>query len=73
MSEISKEQFEFWKELPETKIILSIVRERIAECQQFVADGGTCFSRDVDATAMETAKAIGEIQGLNFVLDIDYH
>lgn len=71
--ELSKEEYERWKSDSVTKIILGIVEDRLRECQLELAEGATYARGSVEQTAMATAEAIGEIRGLNFVMDIDFH
>ena len=70
--ELTKEQFEYWKHLPETKIILDIVAQYAVECRDQLASGSLLDCSNAEKTALETAKMVGVIQGLSFVGGIDY-
>lgn len=70
--ELTKEQFEYWKRLPETKIILGIVAQYAEECREQLASGGLLDCSSAEKTALETAKMVGVIQGLSFVGGTDY-
>jgi len=66
MEELTREQFEFWKNLPETKAILSLVESYQGELRDYLVSGATVGS------IPDTAETVGKIHGLGFILGIDY-
>lgn len=70
MAEISKEQFANWREHPITKLVMQeieIERERLFS---LIGAGGTINFESADGTQANTCMRIGNIQGLQFVLDM---
>ena len=69
---MNKEQFDYWRSLPETIEILKLVESYQRECGEMLAMGNTLDRTSADKTAMVTAELVGKIQGLGFILGIDY-
>lgn len=71
MQEITKEQFGDWKANPVTVAVMEQLDERKALLASVLCDGGTVGSK-VDETALNTARHVGVIEGLNQILNIEF-
>jgi len=69
---ISPEQLANWKEHPVTVIILNLVREEREKLYKILGDGGTLCTDSADSTQAQTSMMIGNIQGLTFLLNIQF-
>ena len=68
---ISAEQFAEWKEHPVTKEIFKEVKQARDNLKEKLANGDTiCY--DADATHGTTSKVVGQISGLDQLLNISY-
>ena len=72
MIDITREQFEMWRKSPETVAILQLVEAYQQECMEMMSTGSTLDRQSTDRTALATAELVGKIQGLGFILGIDY-
>ena len=68
---MTKEQFEYWKSLPETQEIFKAIHEEVARLTQHIAMGGTVSYDSVDRTAIQTAGYSGRIQGVSELINMD--
>ena len=68
---MTKEQFEYWKALPETQEIFEVLKAELKEIEEFLSNGGTI--RDTaDKTSISTAGYTGRIRGLKSLLMMDF-
>jgi uncharacterized phage-associated protein len=68
---ISAEQFEEWKEHPVTKEIFSNLIELKESIKEQLAHGST-IGADAEATHSLTSRAVGQLDGINQLLNISY-
>jgi len=66
--EISKEQFEYWRSLPETQHIFEILKEEEAQLVDFLVIGGTIDAESVEKTALQTTALVHRIRGLRSLI-----
>lgn len=69
--EITVEQFVEWKEHPVTKEVFAKVKETKDELVEQLAEGRT-IAHNADVTHGLTSKVIGQIEGLNQLLNIEF-
>ena len=69
--EITAEQFAEWKEHPVTKEVFAKVKETKDELVEKLACGQT-LAHNADVTHGLTSKVIGQIEGLNQLLNIEF-
>jgi len=65
------EQFAEWKEHPVTKEIFGLLEEAKKDLQDRLA-GGHTLAQTADETHGMTSKLVGQIEGLNQLLNISY-
>ena len=68
---ITAEQFAEWKEQPVTKEIFGELRKAKEDLQERMTSGQT-ISSNADGTHGMTNKLVGQIEGLNQLLNISY-
>lgn len=68
---ITAEQFAEWKEQPVTKEIFGLLSETKKDLQDRLSDGHT-IGHSADVTHGVTNKLVGQIEGLNQLLNISY-
>ena len=71
MSEITAEQFAEWKVDPVTKEVFKQVKEAKDALIEKLAEGQT-LAHNADVTHGLTSKIIGQIEGLNQLLNIEF-
>ena len=69
--EITKEQFAEWKEHPVTKEVFDKIKETKDALVEKLAEGQT-VAQNADVTRGLTNKVIGQIEGLNQLLNIEF-
>jgi len=70
--EISKEQFEYWKSLPETQTIFKTMHQELNEMIEYLAEGGTIDVESSDRTALLTTGLVHRIRGLKSLLGMKH-
>jgi len=68
---LTKEEHQLWLALPQTKEILSKIVEWKSAIIQEIIESRT-LSDNAGLTAQMTARAVGEIAGLDFILERKY-
>ena len=68
--EVTKEDFENWKNLLITKIYLKEIQTKVKDLHLYLGSGGTLDIDNPDKTQGATAKVIGAIEALQDILDI---
>lgn len=68
---MTKEQFEYWKSLPETQEVFAALDAEIKEIGEFVLNGNT-IRESSDQTALETVGYIGRIRGLKAIMMMEF-
>ena len=66
--ELSRDQFEYWANLPETKIIKAFFEEQLDEVKGRLISGGTLGEN----CEQRTAELVGIIRGLSMFTGLDY-
>jgi hypothetical protein len=72
MDDLTKEQFEYWYNMPETKIIKAFLEERLKDYEGLLLCGGTIDHTSTSATAMRTAEMLGVIKGISMFTGLSY-
>ena len=67
--EISKEEFQAWKDSKVTQAVLETLVQRREAFKEMLANGGTLAE---DAPKGATAMTVGRIQGINEILLVEY-
>ena len=68
---ISKEDLMQWMEQPVSQAFIGAIRDKIKELYLSVGNGATLDTSNSSTTLAETAKAVGKIEILQEVLDIN--
>ena len=68
MEQITKAEFNEWKENKITKMVMASLEQTKVENQEFISNGGTITKDSTTSTDF----IVGRIQGINLVLNIDY-
>jgi hypothetical protein len=66
--ELSRDQFEYWASLPETKVIKAFMQERLEDCKSSLVNGST-LGENCD---QKTAEMVGIIRGLSMFTGLEY-
>jgi hypothetical protein len=66
--ELSRDQFEYWSNLPETKIIKAFMEERLQDLQDSLVNGSTLGEN----CEQKTAELVGIIRGLSMFTGLEY-
>lgn len=69
--EITREQFADWKDSPTTMAVMEQIEARKKELSMVICDGHS-ISDTADETAIRTARLVGNIEGLNQLLNIEF-
>ncbi len=67
---LTPEQVEEWKQYPETKEVLRFLRAVRENYREQLERGETLNLLSVEHTALQTSKMLGQIYGLNLMLDL---
>ena len=68
--EITQEQFEEWRDHPITQEVFRIVHLQRDQIEESLGNGATLSPESMESTAIQTAKAVGNVEGLNQLLRI---
>jgi len=68
---ITAEQFAEWKEHPVTKEIFAEIKKQVEDIKDQMAYGNT-IGGNADATHGFTSRAVGQLDGLNQLLNISF-
>ena len=68
---ISKEEFDEWKENPTTKKIFNEIKE-LKDYLMLELSNGSTLGQSADITHGLTSEMVGNIKGLNQLLNIEY-
>jgi len=71
MDKPTSEEFKEWQRLPVTRWVFVELEGRRNEVRNDMADG-TILSETPGLTAQLAARAVGEIAGINFILNKDF-
>ena len=69
---MTREDYELWKNMPQTQEIMGKINEAITRHAENLANGFTLRTESAEATAIETAKAVGTIQGMGEIFSEDF-
>ena len=70
--QLTKEQFEYWRSLPETQAVLEAVELKVRALTDEIIEGRTISPDSVDATATRTIQMVNRIAGLRDLLQYDF-
>jgi len=70
--ELTRDDFEIWKVMPETQAALGVVAEEINQLTAALTTGGTIDNNSIDRTALSTALAVGRIKGLRKLIEMEF-
>ena len=71
MARISKNDYLEWLAIPVTQLYFDGIKEKIAQIELHLGAGSFLNTENPHETAMQYAKAVGRIEGLNDKLDIE--
>ena len=70
MNELSIEELDAWRQDILTRKVFRKLDERIAEIQEILGDGGTLNHSSAIETLANTARAVGQIEGIREVFQL---
>jgi len=70
--QLTKEQFEYWRSLPETQAVLEAVELKIRALTDEIVEGRTISPDSIDVTAIRTISMVNRIVGLRDLLQYDF-
>ena len=71
IDEISKEFMLEWLQHPVTKKVIKELSQAREDFRQVLTEGGMLDMTSTEKTALQTARTVGRIEGLNLLLEID--
>ena len=70
--QITKDEFVIWKAMPETQDVFRRIHRHIEELADELARGATVNSESINGTAINTALVVGEVAGLNSLVEMEH-
>lgn len=70
-NELNKENYGLWKRHPITRVLFKELRETRSNLRDLISSGET-LTGEAGATAERTARMIGQIEGINLLLEVKF-